>query len=77
MYNEKENDFKYTMRGVMQNYNALVDDPQTKFKPEDFIVVVVIDGVENMPDLFKDYAKSKKMFDTDLLYEKGFMQKDK
>jgi len=52
MYNETEDDFKYTMRGVLQNYIALREDPYTQFRSKDFVVVVVVDGMENIPASF-------------------------
>ena len=32
MYNENEEELKYTMRGVLQNYNAMYLDPVTKMR---------------------------------------------
>lgn len=45
------------MTGVLQNYNAMYKDPEIKMRQQDFLVVLVCDGYERIPDSFKKYAK--------------------
>lgn len=56
MYNENENELKTTMRGILQNYNAMYLDPQIKMRQKDMIVVCVCDGFDKVPESFKKYA---------------------
>jgi hypothetical protein len=57
MYNEDKAEFKNTMRGVMQNYNAMYMDENIKMRQEDLVVVLICDGYEKIPDDFKEYAR--------------------
>ena len=61
----------------MQNYNALKLGDQTKFSKDDFLVVVVVDGYERIPESFKKFARERKFLDEDILVNKGYMTKDK
>ena len=56
MYNENEHEFKATLRGVLQNYNAMYMDPDIKMQQHDFIVVCIVDGYEAIPESFKQFA---------------------
>jgi len=56
MYNENEEELKLTMRGVIQNYNAMYMDPDIKMRQKDFIVVCVVDGLDKIPQSFRKYA---------------------
>ena len=47
----------------MQNYNEMRADKKLDFKKEDFIVMVVCDGFDRIPESFKRYAKEKEFFD--------------
>lgn len=59
MYNENEEELKRTLTGVLQNYNELRCDKELDFKKEDFIVFLVCDGYDRIPDSFRKYAKEK------------------
>ena len=74
MYNEDEDELKRTLSGVIHNYNEMRLDPDLKFKKEDFIVFLVCDGYERIPESFKKYASSNNFFELDTLVEKGFME---
>ena len=77
MYNEEEELFKNTMRGVLQNYNAMYEfkEPKEKLLPEDMFVCCVVDGYAGMKeDDFKSYAREHKLFNEKFLYEKKFME---
>jgi len=49
MYNEDESELRMTMRGVIQNYNAMYMDPAIKMRQKDFVVVCVVDGYDKIP----------------------------
>ena len=56
MFNENESEFKTTMEGVLQNYNAMYMDDDIKMRQKDMVVVLVCDGYERIPESFKKYA---------------------
>ena len=56
MYNEDESELKTTISGVLQNYNAMYMDPNVNLRQQDFVVVLVCDGYERIPESFKKYA---------------------
>ena len=76
MYNETESELKHTLSGIMQNYNCFKFDEKTKFKKDDFLVVVVCDGYERIPNSFKKFARQKNLLNEELLLKEGFMTKD-
>jgi cellulose synthase/poly-beta-1,6-N-acetylglucosamine synthase-like glycosyltransferase len=49
MYNEDVNEFKTTMRGVLQNYEVMCQDPHINMKKNDFFVVLCCDGFDKIP----------------------------
>jgi hypothetical protein len=49
MYNEDVAEFKFTMRGVLQNIEALCQDPKIQMKKNDVVVVLCCDGFEKIP----------------------------
>jgi hypothetical protein len=53
MYNENEQELKNTLKGVILNYNELRNDESLNFKKQDFLVFLICDGFENIPDSFK------------------------
>jgi hypothetical protein len=57
MYNENESELQHTLSGIMQNYICLKLDEKTKFTKDDFLVVVVCDGYERIPESFKKFAR--------------------
>lgn len=77
MYNENEEELKYTMAGVLQNYNAMFLDPKVKMRQQDLVVVCVCDGFDKISDSFKKFATQNKFFDINILKKKGFMEKDR
>ena len=77
MYNENEAELKTTMRGVLQNYNAMYLDPEIRMRQKDMVVVCICDGFERIPDSFKEFATANKFLNVELLKQKGFMYEDK
>jgi cellulose synthase/poly-beta-1,6-N-acetylglucosamine synthase-like glycosyltransferase len=77
MYNENEAELQMTMRGVLQNYNAMYLDKDIKMRKPDMIVVCVCDGFEKIPESFRKYATKKQFLDVDILLQKGFMTQDR
>ena len=57
MYNEDEKELQNTLRGVITNYNFLRIDRFTKFSKDDFLVFVVCDGYEKIPESLKKLAR--------------------
>jgi hypothetical protein len=76
MYNEDENEFKYTMKGVLQNFEVMCQDPHIAMKKNDFCVILACDGLEKIPQSFIDYLTERKVLDLPLLEEKGFASYD-
>jgi len=74
MYNEDESQLKTTLRGILQNYNVLYQDPRVNMRQNDMVVVCVCDGFDKIPESFKKYATEKKFLDIELLKQKGFME---
>mmetsp|Transcript_29073 Transcript_29073/g.21058 ORF Transcript_29073/g.21058 Transcript_29073/m.21058 type:complete len:253 (+) Transcript_29073:227-985(+) len=75
MYNENEDELKTTLSGCLHNYNCLKVDEKHQFTKDDFLVVVICDGFENIPASFKEFGKEKKFYDENVLITKGFMEK--
>lgn len=67
MYNENESELKQTLSGVLQNYNAMYMDDDLELRQQEFVVCLVCDGFDNIPQSFKDYAKKHKLFDERIL----------
>lgn len=67
MYNENEDELKNTLTGLIHNYNELRGDPKLDFKKEDFIVFLICDGYDKIPESFKKYATEKNFFDVSVL----------
>lgn len=77
MYNEDIGELKTTMKGVMQNYNAMYMDQDIKMRQEDLVVVLVSDGYEKLTAEFKEFAREMQFLDETVLIEKGFMEVDR
>lgn len=75
MYNEDTEAFKYTMQGVLQNYYALYHDPDVKLRQKDFIVYVICDGYDKIPEGFKQYMTNIGIYDEKRLVDDGYMKK--
>ena len=56
MYNEDENELRTTLSGLIQNYNELRIDPELNFKKQDFVVFLICDGYDRIPESFKKFA---------------------
>jgi hypothetical protein len=63
MYNENEQELKETLRGVIHNYNELRTDPLLDFKKKDFVIFIICDGYDKIPESFKKFATDKGFFD--------------
>ena len=78
MYNEDEREFKETMTGVMENYIKMrLDKEVVGLKKRDFLVFVICDGFQGIPESFKKYATDLGFYDETILEEQGFMCKDR
>ena len=77
MYNEDESELHTTLKGVLHNYNCMRHDRSTKFTKDDFLVVVVCDGYDKIPESFKSLAREKGFLDEELLIEKKFMERNR
>ena len=67
MYNEDVFEFKQTMRGVLQNFEAMCQDPQIKMKKNDFVLVLICDGIAKIPQTMIDYLVELKALDLKVL----------
>ena len=76
MYNEDEVELKNTLRGLIHNYNCFRSDKNFKLTKDDFLIFIVCDGYDRIPDSFKKHARDKGFLDEDILEHKGFMEKD-
>jgi hypothetical protein len=77
MYNEELSELQTTLKGLLHNYNCLKLDPETDFTKDDFLVVVVCDGYDNIPDSIKTLGREKGFLDEEALFQKGFMDVDR
>ena len=59
------------------NYNELRLDQSINFKKEDFVVFLICDGYNAIPESFKKYATEKQFFDLEVLKQRGFMDQDR
>lgn len=76
MYNEDIEEFKLTMRGILQNYEVLCQDPKIRMKRNDLLVVLCCDGFDKIPESFIDYLTELKALDSKLLRDKGYAEQD-
>lgn len=53
MYNEEKDELISTLRGVIHNYNELRNDEELGIHKEDFIVFLICDGYDKIPETFK------------------------
>ena len=61
MYNEDEKELQYTLSGCLQNYNCLAAN--SGFTKDDFLVAVICDGYERIPESLKSLAREKGFLD--------------
>jgi hypothetical protein len=77
MYNEEETELKATLRGIIHNYNCFrAEQERFELVKDDFLVFIICDGYDRIPDSFKKFAREKGFLDEDTLVTKGFMNKD-
>ena len=76
MYNEPESELKNTLRGLIHNYNCFRSDKKFQISKDDFLIFIVCDGYDRIPDSFKENARSKGFLDESILEHKGFMERD-
>lgn len=77
MYNEDEVELKNTLKGIVHNYNCFrAEDDKYGLSKDDFVITIVCDGYDRIPDSFKALARDKGFLDEDLLVQRGFMDKD-
>ena len=72
MYNEDEKELQHTLSGCIHNYNCLKKN--SEFTKDDFLVVVICDGYERIPESLKGLAREKGFLDEEQLFQKGFME---
>ena len=63
MYNEGKDLLQLTLRGVIQNYNAMFSNDELAMKRDDMVVVVICDGYEKLDEGFKKWARTHKLMD--------------
>ena len=68
MFNEDEDELKTSLRGLLHNYNCLKLDPKHNFSKDDFLVVVICDGYDRIPESLKKFAREKKFLDEEVLF---------
>ena len=76
MYNEDEKELKMTLRGLVHNYNCFRAEKKNKFTKDDFLIFIVCDGYDRIPDSFKELAREKGFLDENKLVDRGFMDYD-
>ena len=76
MYNENESELKSTLRGLIHNYNCFRSDKNFKLTKDDFLIFIVCDGYNAIPESFKKHAREKGFLDESILEHKGFMERD-
>lgn len=74
MYNEDEKELQTTLSGCLHNYNCLKMDKNLDFTKDDFLVCVVVDGYDKIPESFKSLARESQFLDEEMLFQKGFME---
>lgn len=76
MYNEDEVELKNTLRGLIHNYNCFRSDKNFNLSKDDFLIFIVCDGYDRIPESFKKHARDKGFLDEDILEHKGFMERE-
>ena len=67
MYNEEVKELKETLRGLVHNYNCFRADENNNFTKDDFLIFIVCDGYDRIPDTFKELAREKGFLDEERL----------
>lgn len=68
MYNEDEKELQTTLSGLLHNYNCLRLDKKHQFTKDDFLVCVICDGYEKIPESLRKLAREKKFLDEEMLF---------
>lgn len=76
MYNEHVSELKTTLKGLIHNYNCFRAESKYNMKKDDFLIFIVCDGYEKIPECFKKFAKDKGFLDESILESKGFADRD-
>ena len=74
MYNEAEQEIEFTMRGILQNYAEMREDPRLKLGDEEMYAIVLCDGHDKIPQSFKKFARDRGFYDEQRLVEDGYMK---
>ena len=77
MYNEKAEELIKTLEGCLHNYNcmkAAAKDKKQEFTKDDFLIVVIADGYDKIPECMKKLGRAKGFLDEEVLFQKGFME---
>ena len=68
MYNEDETELQNTLRGCLHNYNCLKVSAASNFSKDDFLVVAICDGYDQIPESLKSLAREKGFLDEEMLF---------
>lgn len=66
-----------TLSGLIHNYNLFRCDTNNDFTKDDFLVFIVCDGYDKMPESFKQFARKKHFLDEDVMIDRGYAERDK
>ena len=66
MYNEHKGELMTTLRGLIHNYNCFRSSKKN-FSKDDFLIFIVCDGFDRIPDCFKKLAEEKGFYDESIL----------
>ena len=68
MYNEDASELQTTLRGLLHNYNCMRLHDEHPFSKDDFLVTVICDGYDKIPDSMKKLARENKFLDEEMLF---------
>ena len=68
MYNEDEGELRNTLSGLLHNYNTMKLDDKHDFGKDDFLVCLICDGYDKIPESFKKIAREKHFLDEEMLF---------
>ena len=78
MYNEEEKELQETLKGLIHNYNCIRADDTDRYKmtKDDFLIFIVCDGYDRIPESFKQLGRDKGFLNEQMLIDEGFMTQD-
>ena len=76
MYNEHVTELKTTLRGLIHNYNCFRSDKKFNVSKDDFLIFLVCDGFDRIPDCIKELGREKGFYDESILESKGFAERE-